>query len=230
MKALVLAAGLGSRLRPLTLETPKPLLEIAEGRTLLGDLLDKLRAASIHQAIINTHYLGGLIRQYVDLYSSDLDVLWSEEAELLETGGALRKMLPQLEPDEPCLVLAADVWTNYPLEKLLARPIGTDAMHLLLVPNPDFHAGGDFSFHPEKQGHLQKQDRADFTYSGYAVIHPSLIARRAAGAFPLLELMEIALQLGTLTGEVWNGCWFNVGTQQALQALRTKMKESPSLV
>lgn len=226
MKAVILAAGRGSRLHPLTLKTPKPLLEIGKGRTLLGDLLANIKAVGIRQVIINTHRLGEMVHQYVDRYVDGMDVMWSDEAVLLETGGTLRQALPWLTKDEPCLVLAADIWTDYPLKKLLTRPFAEAGAHLVLVPNPTFHPQGDFDFHPEKPGLLQRRDQTGFTYSGYALMHPSLIASKAPGIFPMSDFLDLALHAGTLTGEVWHGRWFNVGTAQVLETLRAEIESS----
>ena len=230
MQAIILAAGRGTRLQPLTHSTPKPLLDIAPGRTLIGDALKRLADGGFGQVLINSHHLAEQLHAYVaDLAPAlNLEIIWSEEASLLDTGGALGKMRPHLRDDRPALVMAADIWTDCPIQAFAGHSMTEAAMHLMLVPNPDYHPRGDFDFAAEGDGPgLLCEARTNrFNYGGMALIWPSLISRISDAVFPLYDLMRLALQEQALTGEIWHGDWFNVGTITELEALRARLGHS----
>src|SRR3989338_4351170 len=142
MKAMILAAGRGSRLKPHTLITPKPLLKIAN-TTLLDHVLQSVRAAGIQEVVMNVHHLSEKIMQHCgDGSPMNLNIQYSFEKELLETGGGIFRSLPLLG-DEPFLLISSDIWTDYPLAQLMQKKV--DAAHLVFVDNPDFNLAGDYA-------------------------------------------------------------------------------------
>lgn len=227
MKVAVLAAGKGTRLQPLTLTTPKPLLKVA-GRCLLDYLLERLSSARLTDVLINAHHLSAELQDYVgDGGRWGLSVSWFVEPALMDTGGALLNMLPSIG-DQPCIVISADIWTEYPLKRLIDVAHRVRGMHLMMVPNPSFNPEGDFSFEPPELTHGRLQERVvtpSYNYGGYAVVHPSLIRAQQEAKFPLKRLMDLALKQQACTGDVWQGQWFNVGTPEELQQLDLMLKE-----
>jgi len=220
MRAMILAAGLGKRMRPLTDHCPKPLLEVA-GKPLLQYHLEALAAGGIEQVVINLAYRGEQIREFVgDGQRFGLSVVYSCEPEPLETGGALLKALPLLG-SAPFLLVNGDVWTDYPLTDL-AAPSLPDSMEgrLLLVTNPEFHPEGDFAL--DSSGLLSKRPGLPrYTYAGISLLHPRLIADypQRRPIFPLLEALQPALSGGRLEGRLHQSRWSDVGTPQRLEQL-----------
>lgn len=225
MKAVILAAGKGTRLLPLTLTTPKPLLK-AGGRCLLDYLLERTATAGVSEVLVNVHHLASQVQDYVgDGSRWGLKVHWFVEPELLDTGGALRNMLPVLG-DSPCVVLSADIWTDYPLRQLL-KSSNNSAVHLLLVPNPPFNPQGDFQFQATTLTTGQVQQKSgglSCNYGGYAVVQPALVRQIEKTVFPLRHLMDLAIAERSCTGELWTGRWFNVGTTEELESLEAALK------
>lgn len=217
-KAFVLAAGKGLRMRPLTDHCPKPLLEV-DGRTMLDRALDDLAAAGVEEVVVNTHYLGGQIKAHLEK-RKDLKITLAPEAELLDTGGGVKKMLGFFK-DEPFFVLNADVvWTNGS-QNALARLIAQwdenkmDAL-LLLCPraqanDPDLK--GDFSMQPD--GRLSFAGN-DMVFAGPRIVHPRLFEHAPEGAFSFTDLFKKAEKAGRLFGLVHDGRWFHVGTPAML--------------
>ena len=208
MKAMILAAGKGERLRPLTLHTPKPLVR-AGGTPLIEFHVRALAAAGFSELVINHAWLGQQIEDYLgDGSRFGLRIAYSAEGEPLETGGGIFKALPLLG-DEPFLVVNGDIWTDYDFAAL-RHPLQGLA-HLVLVDNPAHHLGGDFRL---RDGRVA--DAADgetsFTYSGMAVLHPRLFAGCQAGAFKLAPLLRAAMADGQVSGEYFAGRWIDVGT------------------
>ena len=226
MKAMILAAGLGKRMRPLTDQCPKPLLEVA-GKPLLQYHLEALAAGGIEQVVINLAYRGEQIRDFVgDGRRFGLSVDYSPEPEPLETGGALLKALPLLGPD-PFLLVNGDVWTDHPLVEL-AEPGLPQSMdgRLLLVANPDFHPRGDFAL-DSNSCLSDAPELPRYTYAGISLLHPRLIADypRRRAIFPLLEALQPALAKGRLEGRVHRGRWSDVGTPQRLEQLNRELTD-----
>jgi len=224
MKAMILAAGLGKRMRPLTDHCPKPLLKVA-GKPLLQYHLEALAAGGIEQVVINLAYRGEQIREWAgDGERFGLSINYSPEPEPLETGGALLKALPLLGSD-PFLLVNGDVWTDYPLTQL-SEPHLPPSMdgRLLLVANPEFHPGGDFALDPNDRL-SDEPGLPSYTYAGIGLLHPRLIAdypgRRAI--FPLLEVLQPALTQGHLEGRLHRGRWSDVGTPQRLEHLNREL-------
>jgi MurNAc alpha-1-phosphate uridylyltransferase len=219
MNIMVLAAGRGSRLAPLTDTCPKPLLDVG-GCSLLQRVLLQAQAAGFTAAVINLSWLGEQIRQAVAHWQLDLPVQFSPEmGGRLETGGGIRQALPLLG-DSVFAVVNADVLTDFALSRLLQRaqqwPAG-DLAHLVLVPNPKHHQQGDFGL---VDGRVQ--NRPEYTFAGISLLHPQLFASSPKeGVFPLAPLLRAAIDAGRVSGELHRGYWNDVGTPQRLDAARS---------
>lgn len=215
MKAMILAAGRGDRMRPLTDTLPKPLLE-AGGRSLIEHHVDALARSGITELVINHAHLGKLIEDRLgDGARYGARIEYSREGERrLETGGGIHRALPLLG-DGPFLIVNADVWTDFPFAALPSQPRGL--AHLVLVPNPAHHPGGDFAL---IDGTVANDGPERLTYSGIAVLRPALLAGSSPGAFPLAPLLRAAADRGQVSGEVYRGKWMDVGTPESLRALR----------
>lgn len=221
MKAMILAAGLGQRMRPLTDHLPKPLLEVG-GKPLLQYHLEALQVAGVKNVIINLAYLGEKIRAFVgDGSRFGLRVEYSVEPEPLETGGALLQALPLLGT-EPFLLINGDVWSEFSLASLLQRRLSPGQLgHLVLVPNPDFHPAGDFAL--AKDGFLiNDANVARYTFAGISLLSPEIIRNYpdARSKFPLGEVLRYGIDQKKLSGEVFAGRWSDVGTPERLLALQ----------
>lgn len=214
MKAMLLAAGRGERLRPLTDSTPKPLLQV-RGRPLIAWHLAALARAGVAEVVVNLSWLGEQIRASVgDGSAFGLAVRYSEEPPgALEAGGGIHQALPLLG-DAPFLVVNADIHTDFDFATLRLAP--PDLAQLVLVPNPQQHPRGDFSL---AGGRVGREAAPRYTYSGIGIYHPDMFAGCAPGRFPLLPLLERAIAAGRLGGEVHPGSWTDVGTPQRLAAL-----------
>lgn len=212
MKAMILAAGKGERMRPLTLHTPKPLVR-AGGVPLIEYHLRALQEAGFHEVVINHAWLGQQIEDYLgDGERFGLRITHSPEGEPLETGGGIFRALPLLG-DEPFMVVNGDIWTDYPFKRLRMPLAGL--AHLVLIDNPAHHPEGDFSLIDG-----QVRDSLDagtrLTYSGIAVLHPKLFADCHDGPFKLAPLLRAAMNQGRVTGEHFTGRWVDVGTHERL--------------
>ena len=209
MKAMILAAGRGERMRPLTDRTPKPLLEIA-GKPLIQYHIEALRAAGIHDLVINLAHLGEQIRARLgDGAGLDVHIQYSQEPEgALETGGGIHQALP-LFGAAPFIVVNGDVWTDYPFAQLRARDL--DLAHLVMVPNPVQHPMGDFAL---RDARLREQGQPRYTFSGIGLYRAELFAACAPGRFALAPLLRAAMARGRVSGELYEGVWSDVGTPQ----------------
>ena len=227
MKAMLLAAGLGSRMRPLTDTTPKPLLPVA-GKPLIEHHLLRLKAAGFTDIVINHAWLGAQIEAALgDGSRFGLSIRYSAEGmPPLETGGGVLRALPLLG-DEPFLLMSSDIWIDHPLSSL--RDIAIERAHLVLVDNPPHHPSGDFAL--AGTGRVSENgDGQRLTYSGLAVLHPRLFDGCEAGAFPIRPLLVKAMAEGAVSGEHHRGQWLDVGTPQRLaQAGRLAMAVSGAL-
>lgn len=220
MKAMILAAGKGERMRPLTLHTPKPLVPVA-GVPLIEYHLRALAAAGVKDVVINHAWLGAQIEEYLGNGAKwGLSINYSAEGEPLETGGGIFKALPLLG-DEPFALVNGDVWTEYNFSRLPQKPEGL--AHLVLVDNPGHHGRGDFCL---RQGQVSdgQDDAQTLTYSGIAVIDPKLFEACEAGAFKLAPLLRQAMESGRVTGEHYNGHWVDVGTLERLAEVEQLIK------
>lgn len=215
MKAMILAAGRGERMQPLTAHTPKPLMSVGD-TTLIEHVLMAIKDAGILDVVINVHHLKDHITRYCgDGSQYGLSIRYTIEETLLDTGGGIFNALPLLG-DSPFVVLSADVWTDYPLSKLVKR--STHVAHVVLVDNPEFHPSGDFGL--DALGIVHSVDATQLTYANMALLHPRLFSRETAGIFPLSRVLRAAVQTGLVTGEHYHGAWYNVGTVRDLILLR----------
>jgi MurNAc alpha-1-phosphate uridylyltransferase len=219
MKAMLLAAGRGERMRPLTLSRPKPLLE-AGGYRLIEYHLAALAKQGIALVVINVSWLGELVREALgDGRGHGVPIRYSEEGpEPLGTGGGIFRALPLLG-GEPFLVVNGDVWSDFDFA-MLRRPAGSLA-HLVLVGNPPHHPGGDYSLDATGSVHALPNR---LTYAGISVLDPALFAGCAPGDFALKPLLDRAMQAGKLTGQRHAGAWTDVGTPERLAALDAELR------
>ena len=215
MKAMILAAGRGERLRPLTDTTPKPLIEVA-GKPLVVHHLERLRDAGYTHILINTSWLADKIQEQIgDGSRYGVHIHYSYEGpEPLETGGGIFKALPQLGR-EPFLVVNGDIYTDFPFEALKHRLKQDDLAHLVMVPNPAHHLEGDF--HLTTTGHLRPEGEPKLTYSGIGVYKADFFQDCRAGKFALVPLMRNAMAVEALSGESYTGLWDDVGSMASLR-------------
>lgn len=219
MRAMILAAGKGERMRPLTLHTPKPLIPVA-GVPLIEYHLRALAQAGVTEVVINHAWLGDRIEAHLgDGARFGLQIVYSKESQPLETGGGIYQALPLLGAD-PFILINGDVFTDYDFA-VLQKPLQGLA-HLVLINNPEHHLEGDFSL---EEGRVLAPTTATLTYSGIAVLHPELFAGCQAGAFKLAPLLRQAIAQGQVSGEQFNGCWIDVGTPERLAAAQTVLAQ-----
>lgn len=221
-RAMVLAAGLGLRMRPLTQTTPKPLLEVG-GEAMLDHALDRLADAGVCDAVVNTHWLPEKIETHLDGRAAPKIVI-SREDELLETGGGVTNALPHLG-DAPFYVVNADiVWRDGTIPALhrLARAWDDTRMDALLllaatVRSTGYDGSGDFLMDPAG-GLTRRPERtvAPFVFTGVQIVHPRLFADAPGGAFSMNVLYDRALEAGRLSGIAHDGDWYHVGTPDAI--------------
>ncbi len=219
MRAMILAAGRGERMRPLTDHTPKPLLAVA-GKPMIQYHIEALAAAGVHEIVINLAWLGQQIRAAIgDGSQFGVRIQYSDEGDAaLETGGGVFKALPFLAGPsgiDPFLVVSGDVWTEYPLGDAMKKLVAADMAHFVVVPNPDFHARGDFGL----AGDRLTDSGERYTYANIGVMRPEFFAGCQPGKFPLAPLMFDWIRKGEVSGELYRGVWHNVGTPQQLQQI-----------
>lgn len=221
---MILAAGRGERMRPLTLERPKPLLSVG-GRALIVHHLHALAAAGFADVVINVSWLAGQIRDALgDGAAFGLRIRYSEESpEPLETGGGVFRALPWLGPG-PFLVVNGDVWTDYPLGGLRERLAADDLAHLVLVPNPAHNLRGDFLLRDARVVAAEPADGEErATFSGLGVYRPALFEGCVDGAFKLAPLLRTAIGAGLVSGELYRGDWHDIGTPERLAELDARL-------
>jgi MurNAc alpha-1-phosphate uridylyltransferase len=221
MKAMILAAGRGERLRPLTDRLPKPLIEVG-GKPLIVWHLERLAAAGFGEVVINLSHLGERIEQSLgDGREWGVALAYSKEPEPLETAGGLAFARARLGED-PFLLVNGDVYCEHPLAALRARQLDSALAHLVLVPNPAFRPGGDFSLHAERVGNGAAPR---YTYAGVAVISPRLVDAVAPGTrAALAPLLRAAADAGRVSGELYEGIWTDVGTAGRRAALDARLR------
>lgn len=220
---MVLAAGRGKRLRPLTDRIPKPLVPVA-GVPLIDSRLRALAEAGVTDVVINIAYRGAQIVEHVgDGARWGINVCYSDEGELaLETGGGIARALPLLG-HKPFIVCNADAWSDMPMAALVERANRwpeTDLAHLVVVDNPPYRDDGDFQLRGER---LTRDLPRPYTFSGYSVLHPDLLAAPPAEAFALAPLLFAAADSGRLSGAHYAGAWCDVGTPQRLAQLEARL-------
>lgn len=224
MKAMVLAAGRGERLRPLTDRIPKPLVPVA-GKPLIAWHLERLAASGCREVVANVSHLGQQIIDYIgDGARFGLRIAYSQEAEPLETAGGIAQALPLLG-SAPFLLVNADIYCEIAFEPLLSHRLGANLAHLVLVPNPPHRAQGDFSL---DAGMVGNEGAARYTYAGVAVLSPRLIeALKRGDKAPLAPFLRRGAQDGLISGELFGGLWQDVGTAERLAELETEVASRP---
>jgi MurNAc alpha-1-phosphate uridylyltransferase len=216
MRAMILAAGRGERLRPLTDSIPKALVAAA-GKPLIAWHLERLAASGCREAVINVSHLAAqIVERLGDGRDFGLSIAYSREPEPLETAGGLAQAAPLLGA-APFLLVNADVYCEVDFRRLLAVELGRRLAHLVLVPNPAHRAGGDFTLEDGKVGN---GSGPRYTYAGIAVMAPALVAGVKAGEkAPLAPLLRAAAERGLISGELHRGAWQDVGTRERLAEL-----------
>ena len=218
MKAMILAAGRGERLRPLTDETPKPLIEVA-GRSLIEFHLINLAASGFKEIVINTAWLAEKIHQKLgngEAYG--VTIQYSDEGEALETAGGIINALPLLG-DDPFLVVNGDIWCDFDFSTLpqLKQPIQA---HLLLVNNPDHNQKGDFSLQDKL---IKNTGESMHTYSGIGIYSTDFFAEQQSGSAPLAPIIRNKSKANLVSGQFYDGLWTDVGTLERLRELEDQL-------
>lgn len=218
---MILAAGRGERMRPLTDHTPKPLIPVA-GEPLIFRHVAALARAGVREIVVNLAWRGEQIRAALGNGARfGVQVVYSEEPQgALETGGGIFGALPLLGP-QPFLVVNGDTFTDLRFERLVLEPQAL--AHLVLVPNPAHHPAGDFCL--DVEGFVTEEGTPRFTYAGIGVFHPALFSGCVPGRFPLRPLLGQAIAARRLRGEVFCGVWSDVGTVERLQRLEQMLQE-----
>jgi len=222
VRAMILAAGRGERLRPLTDRLPKLLIEVG-GKALIEHHLGKLAGAGFREIVINLSHLGEKIESAVGNGERfGLDIEYSHEPEgALETGGGIFQVLERMGPG-PFAVVNGDIFTDYPLSRL--RAVKCERAHLVLVPNPEHNPGGDFCLEGAR---IRNRGEGMGTFSGIAVYHPRMFEGSAPGRYSVVPLLRAAIDAHIVTGEWHRGIWSDVGTPERLEQLRTKKLQEP---
>ena len=230
---MLLAAGRGERLRPLTDGMPKALVE-AGGKPLIAWHLERLAAAGCRDVVINVSYLGERIVERIgDGARFGLRIAYSREAERLETAGGIAQAL-HLLGEQPFVLLNADVYCEFDVARLLRLPLGAMLAHLVLVPNPAHRPRGDFALAygantisgtDTASGEVKSTGSPSYTYAGIALVSPRLVESVTPGEkAPLAPLLYAAADRGLLTGELYQGLWQDVGTRERLAELEAMIK------
>jgi N-acetyl-alpha-D-muramate 1-phosphate uridylyltransferase len=219
MKAMLLAAGRGERLRPITDSVPKPLVRVG-GRPLIAWHLAALARAGVREVVINVSWLGEQLRAALgDGRDFGVHISWSEEGPVpLETGGGILKALPLLAP-APFLVVSADIWTDIDFARI--RIADEAQAHLVLIPNPAHHPRGDFGLDADR---VVDRDTDRFTYANVGLYRPALFDGFSPGRFPLLAALRRGIAAQQITGELHRGEWCDVGTPERLAGLDKRLR------
>ncbi|MCX5494930.1 nucleotidyltransferase family protein [Kaistia dalseonensis] len=231
--AMILAAGIGKRMRPVTATVPKPLIEVA-GRPLIDRALDRLMVAGVEEVVVNVHYLADLVETHVKKRKTPRVIVSDERSGLLETGGGVTKALPLLG-DKPFYVMNSDsFWIEGPRPNLdwLAAGWDDERMDAILMLAPTvasigYSGPGDFEM--DKEGRLARRVErtiAPFVYSGAAILSPRLFEGAPEGSFSLNLLFDKAIAAGRLYGIRMDGIWLHVGTPEAIREAELSVAES----
>ncbi|MGL4794058.1 MAG: N-acetylmuramate alpha-1-phosphate uridylyltransferase MurU [Aeromonas jandaei] len=218
MKAMILAAGRGERMRPLTDLLPKPLLAVG-GKPLIVHHIEKLKAAGVTELVINHAWLGHkLVETLGDGSALGVTIRWSAEESALETAGGIIQALPLLG-DEPFLVINGDTWLDLDYRSLVELSLGENLAHLWLAPNPPQHPAGDFALQDGKV-----VDTPTFTFSGVSLYRPAAFAGLPAGARKLAPLLREWMAQGLVGGCLLAGEWRDIGTVDRLRELDEQLQ------
>jgi N-acetyl-alpha-D-muramate 1-phosphate uridylyltransferase len=221
MKALVLAAGRGERMRPLTDKVPKPLLPVG-GKALIVYHLEALARAGVRDIVVNLSWLGASLKSALgDGSRYGVNINYSDEgAVALETGGGIFNALPRLLPD-PFVVVNGDIWTDFDFSRLLPGIADQNTLaHLVLVPNPTQHPQGDFGLDGDQ---VTERPTGRYTFSGIGIYRAELFAGCQPGKFPLAPLLKRAIGERRLRGELYRGQWWDVGSPERLALLDARL-------
>jgi MurNAc alpha-1-phosphate uridylyltransferase len=218
MIAMILAAGRGKRLRPLTDKIPKPLIKVA-GKSLIEYHLQNLADAGIKQIIINTAWLAEKIHaQLGNGANYGVSITYSDEGEALNTAGGIINALPLLG-NEPFLVVNGDIWCDFNFSELTPLKPGIQA-HIILVDNPEHNQQGDFSLQ-DKQ--IRTSGKTMYTYSGIGIYSADFFAEQDPGFAPLAPIIKSKSKDGLISGQYYDGQWADVGTIERLQELEQQL-------
>lgn len=224
---MILAAGRGERMRPLTDAVPKPLLAVA-GKPLIVWSIEALARAGFRELVINLAHLGPAIEQALGGGSRwDVKIAYSREPEALETAGGIAYALPLLGA-EPFVVVNGDIYSDYDFGRLRDRVrADADQAHLVLVDNPPHHSGGDFGL---DAGRVANEGAEQYTFSGIGVYRPALFNGIGRGSkYPLARVLRPAIAAGGVTGEHFRGQWHDIGTPERLAALDRALRSLPGV-
>jgi MurNAc alpha-1-phosphate uridylyltransferase len=219
--AMLLAAGRGERMRPFTDTHPKPLAMLI-GKPLIQHHVERLATAGIERIVINLAWLGAQIRDALgDGRRFGVELLYSDEGPVaLETGGGIFRALPLLGPD-PFWVVSADLWTDFTFTRADERLEASDLAHLVMVENPSFNLQGDFSLH---EGRISETVGTRLTYASLALFRPELFVGCQPGRYSVVPLLRAAMGQDRVSGELFAGCWFNIGTTAQLEAVDSDLR------
>lgn len=223
---MILAAGVGERMRPLTDHTPKPLLPVA-GVPLIEHHILHLAAAGITELVINVSHLAQQIVDYCGKGERwGLSITYSPEDEPLETAGGIQRAMPLLG-DAPFIVLNGDIWIDFPLAQLATYRLRVgETAHLVMVDNPAQHPQGDFTLDDKGWVRFREEGITGLTYAGLGIYTPAFFAGMAPGKLPLRPLLDAAIATANLGARYFAGHWADVGTPQRLQALDEQVTSS----
>ena len=220
---MILAAGRGERMRPLTDHTPKPLLEVG-GKPLIVWHIERLKKAGFSEIVINHAHLGSQIEAYLgDGSAWSMNIQYSQEVTALETAGGIANAL-YLLGDLPFLVVNGDTFTDIDFKSLRYALQTPNLAHLVMINNPPQHPNGDFSFNSSNQNQLTLNGINKLTFSGVGIYHPDLFKDIVPGqAVKLAPLLKKSIADGLITGEHYQGVWHDIGTPQRLSELDTTL-------
>ena len=219
--AIILAAGEGRRMKPLTDTRPKPLIKVAE-KSLLERHIEGLAGAGFTEIVVNASYFASQIVDFCDdRQFGDARVTVVVEETPLETAGGIVNALPLLG-ERPFVVVNGDVYTDFPLARLQALDLQDDLAHLVMAPNPEHHPAGDFVL---KNGRLLARGQPRVTYAGLSVMSPQLFEGMKPGKSALRPLLDTAIIEARLSGQLWSGLWSDVGTPERLRELENKLNQ-----
>lgn len=226
MRAMILAAGLGRRMQPLTANLPKPLLKVGD-KTLIEHQIERLVAGGVTGIVINHFYLGSMIEEALgDGSRYGVEIQYSREAIRLETAGGIIKSLDMLQ-DDSFIVVNADIWTDFEFSKL--QPVDGDSRlaHLVLVANAEHNPHGDFFIDEQGRVHEDHNNRDEkLTFSGISVMHKKLFAGLSIQPRSFVPLLQEAMEADKVSGEVHSGLWIDVGTPERLEEVNRLVRES----
>lgn len=225
MKAMILAAGLGNRMRPLTLYKPKPLLEVG-GKALIVWHIEKLKNIGVTEIVINAAWLADvLIGTLGDGSQFGVTIRWMREDQGLETAGGIINALSLLG-DEPFILVNGDVWTTFDFASLLDVNLNDDLAHLVFVANPEQHPNGDFTLADGRAYTFDQQQQGEnLTFSGVSIIHPKMFDSLENGKRPLAPLLKQGMSDGRVSAEKMQSAWVDVGTPERLTALDLQIRQ-----